>query len=67
MLEKISNRLKEKNEKNSKFKYYEVNLKHIRFLKYNFFKETIIENNQVGIIDKITEIIKEIKNNINNL
>ena len=65
LIRKITSHLKEKNKINLEFKYYEVNIKHIRFLKYDFYKETIIEDNQLGIIGKMTEIIKEIKNNSN--
>jgi hypothetical protein len=63
---KISNHLKEKIKTNLELNYYEVNIKNIRFLKYDFYKETIIEDNQLGIIDKMAEIKKEIKNNNNN-
>ena len=65
LFEKISNKLKEKNKLNFEFKYYEVNLKNIRFLKYDFYKEMIVEDVHNDKISKMKEIINKIKNNDN--
>ena len=61
LYEKISNQIKEK--KKMHFNYYEVNLKNIRFLKYDFYKEMIIEDKHVEKTSKMTEIINELKSN----
>ena len=61
LFEKISNQLKEKNKLNFEIKYHEVNLKHIRFLKYDFYKETIIEDTFFDKTSKMKKVMHEIK------
>jgi hypothetical protein len=65
LFEKISNQLKEKNKIifDEKYQYHEVNLKHIRFLKYDFYKETIIEDVFFDKISKMKKIFHAIKTN----
>ena len=63
LYERISEQLKEKKKVN--FNYYEINLKNIRFLKYDFYKETIIEDKHYEKTSKMNELINEIKMNHN--
>ena len=65
LYERISEQLKEKKKMN--FNYYEINLKNIRFLKYDFYKETILEDKNFEKISKMNELINEIKNNNKNI
>lgn len=67
LYEKISNQIKERNSVAFIFKYYEVNIKHIRFLKYDFYKETIVEDYHSVKMDQMTQIINEIKSNLDKL
>ena len=57
--------MKEKNKINfeEKYQYHEVNLKHIRFLKYDFYKETIIEDMFFDKISKMKKVFHAIKTN----
>ena len=45
--------------------HYKVNLNHVKFLKYDFHREMIIEVNNYDKISKIDKIINELKNNNN--
>ena len=63
LFEKISNGLKEKAKIKYDFNYYEINLKNIRFLKYDFYKEMIVEVYQNDKLSKMKEILNQIKNN----
>ena len=63
LYEKVSSQLKEKSKMNLDFKYYEVNLKHIRFLKYDFDKEMIIDQPHFEKLCKMDEILNDLKNN----
>ena len=65
LFEKISNQLKEKNkiDYEEKYQYHEINLKPIRFLKYDFYKETIIEDVFFEKMSKMKKIFHAIKTN----
>ena len=69
LYEKISNKMKEKNNINFNFyfKYYEVKINNIRFLKYDFYKETIVEELYPDKKDQMTKIIKDIKSSLDKL
>jgi len=67
LYEKISNQIKERNSVAFIFKYYEVNIKNIRFLKYDFYKETIVEDHHSVKMNQMTQIINEIKSNLDKL
>ena len=68
LYDKISNQLlKEKTKINIEFNHYKVNLKNVRFLRYDFYREMIIEENQFDKKSKMDEIINELKNNSKSL
>ena len=67
LYEKISNQLREKKALLMSFHFYEVNLKNIMYLKYDFYKEMIIEDNNFEKISKVTEVINELKTNDNTI
>jgi hypothetical protein len=67
LYEKISNKMKEKKSISLNFKYYEVKINHIRFLKYDFFKETVVEENYPEKTDQMTKIINEINSSLDKL
>lgn len=71
LFEKINNQLKEKGKEkidiNFDFNYYEVKIEHIRFLKYDFYKETIVEDHHSVKMDQMAKIINDIKSNLDKL
>ena len=67
LYDKITSQLREKNNINMSEKFYEVNMKHILLLKYDFYKETIIQDTHFEKISKVNEVINELKNNYENL
>ena len=63
LYEKISDTFKENTKINIEFDYYKVNLNNVRFLKYDFYREMIIEENHFNKISKMDKIINDLKNN----
>lgn len=66
LFENINNQLKDRNSIKFEFKYYEVKIENIRFLKYDFYKEAIIEDHQVKV-DQMNTIVNDIKSNLDKL
>jgi len=66
-LDELVNQLKEKNRKSMEFKFYEINLKKIRFMKYDFYKEMIVEEFDFDKVSKMFKIMNDIKNDYNKM
>ena len=67
LFEQIVNQMKEKTKVNMDFNHYEVNVKHIRLLKYDFYREMIVEDHSNDKKSRISELINELKSNYDNL
>ena len=67
LLDELVNQLKEKNRKSMEFKFYEANLKNIRFMKYDFYREMIVEEFDFDKVSKMFKIMNDIKNDFNKL
>ena len=65
LLDHLANQMKEKSTKSIEYKFYEINLKNIRFMKYDFNKEMIVEVFNFDKVSKMFELMNEIKNNFN--
>ena len=63
LYDKITSQLREKSNINMSIKFYEVNMKHILLLRYDFYKETILQDTHFEKISKVNEVINELKNN----
>lgn len=67
LLDQLVNEMKEKNRKSIDYKFYETNLKNIRFMKYDFYKEMIVEEFDFDKVSKMFKIMNDIKSDFNKL
>ena len=67
LLDQLVIQMKEKNRKSLEYKFHEINLKNIRFMKYDFYKEMIVEEFDFDKVSKMYKIMNEIKNDFNNM
>jgi hypothetical protein len=67
LLDQYVNHIKEKSRKSIEYKFYESNLKNIRFMKYDFYKDMIVEVFDFDKTSKMFELMNEIKSNFNKM